>query len=68
MRATRESRRRRLDDILKNPGKYLRALRDWAKLVREGADPIEAMHGHKCGPSCWHHMPSGKESTGVDSE
>mgnify|MGYP001397528267 CR=1 FL=1 len=30
------------------------ALRDWAKLVSDGADPIEALHGHKCGPTCWH--------------
>lgn len=21
---------------------------------KHGADPIEAMHGHVCGPDCWH--------------
>jgi len=22
--------------------------------VEAGADPIEALHGHVCGPDCWH--------------
>lgn len=22
--------------------------------VANGADPIEALHGHVCGPKCWH--------------
>jgi hypothetical protein len=43
-----------LDEILKNPGKLVVALKRWSNLVAEGADPIEAMHGHKCGPDCMH--------------
>jgi len=30
------------------------ALREWNKNVAAGADPIEALHGHICGPNCWH--------------
>jgi len=26
----------------------------FARDVEAGTDPIEAMHGHKCGPDCWH--------------
>lgn len=26
----------------------------WADAVSYGADPIEAMHGHLCGPECKH--------------
>lgn len=26
----------------------------WADAVGYGADPIEAMHGHLCGPECMH--------------
>ena len=26
----------------------------WAEAVEHGADPIEAMHGHLCGPDCMH--------------
>jgi len=26
----------------------------WADAVSHGADPIEAMHGHLCGPECEH--------------
>ncbi len=22
--------------------------------VKAGADPVEALHGHLCGPKCWH--------------
>lgn len=42
--------------FMSDPIKYLAALKDWKKLVDNGADPIEAMHGHKCGPGCWHSM------------
>lgn len=35
---------------------FFKALRDWWKLVKAGADPIEAMHGHVCSPSCWHNQ------------
>lgn len=46
--------------FLSDPRKYIAALKDWKKLVDEGADPIEAMHGHKCGPDCWHKYEPGK--------
>ena len=26
----------------------------WVQAVEHGADPIEAMHGHLCGPECMH--------------
>jgi hypothetical protein len=26
----------------------------WAAAVEHGADPIQAMHGHLCGPKCMH--------------
>jgi hypothetical protein len=26
----------------------------YAEVVAAGADPIEALHGHLCGPKCWH--------------
>lgn len=42
--------------FLSEPSKYIAALRDWKKRVDSGADPIEAMHGHQCGPNCWHSM------------
>jgi len=29
-------------------------LREYNKNVAAGADPIEALHGHICGPNCWH--------------
>jgi hypothetical protein len=29
-------------------------LREYNKSVAAGADPIEALHGHICGPNCWH--------------
>jgi hypothetical protein len=29
-------------------------IRDYLELVSAGADPIEALHGHICGPDCWH--------------
>lgn len=41
-------------------GRKLRAaLREYVKDVKAGADPIEALHGHKCGPKCWHNMKPG---------
>lgn len=27
---------------------------EWLRSVQYGADPIEALHGHRCGPKCWH--------------
>jgi hypothetical protein len=30
------------------------ALVDWKTVVRYGADPIEAISGHLCGPNCLH--------------
>ncbi len=30
------------------------AMREYNKNVAAGADPIEALHGHICGPNCWH--------------
>lgn len=26
----------------------------WVENCKHGADPLEAMHGHLCGPGCWH--------------
>ena len=43
------SKRWRLRDILA-------AVATWFESVHRGADPIEAMHGHVCGPGCWHQM------------
>jgi hypothetical protein len=39
-------------------------LQRWARLVERGADPIEALGGHECGPGCWHweHMPEDKRA------
>ena len=33
----------------------------WADAVSHGADPIEAMHGHLCGPECMHWAAMSKE-------
>ncbi len=35
-------------------GEVVDGLREYVKLVAAGADPIEALHGHVCGPDCWH--------------
>lgn len=35
-------------------GDVVDQLRDYLDNVRDGADPIEAMSGHLCGPDCWH--------------
>ena len=43
-------------------GKTAEAFRQYKKRVDEGADPIEAMHGHVCGPNCWHNMDRKKTS------
>jgi hypothetical protein len=32
----------------------IRDLKRYVNAVNAGADPIEAMHGHICGPDCWH--------------
>ncbi len=32
----------------------LKALRSYLSAVDAGADPIEALSGHLCGPGCWH--------------
>lgn len=29
-------------------------LREYSRAVAAGADPIEALHGHKCGSGCMH--------------
>lgn len=29
-------------------------LRSWVDAIDHGADPIEALSGHLCGPRCWH--------------
>lgn len=35
-------------------GGIIRDLKRYVNAVKGGADPIEAMHGHICGPHCWH--------------
>lgn len=35
-------------------GDLVDKMREYADNVRHGADPIEAMSGHLCGPKCWH--------------
>ncbi len=35
-------------------GDLLGKFKEYAENVRDGADPIEAMSGHLCGPRCWH--------------
>jgi hypothetical protein len=34
--------------------KFFAELNRISRAVQKGADPIEAMHGHICGPKCWH--------------
>jgi hypothetical protein len=29
-------------------------LRNYFESLDHGSDPIEALHGHQCGPTCWH--------------
>jgi len=33
---------------------WLEDLKQWWSAVTHGADPIEALSGHLCGPDCWH--------------
>lgn len=33
---------------------FLTGLVDYLDLISAGADPIEALHDHVCGPDCWH--------------
>jgi hypothetical protein len=40
-------RRYTLGEVFQEIGRYV-------KDVSEGADPIEALHGHVCGRGCWH--------------
>ncbi len=53
-RTRKPSLRRGLAMFLSDPAKYIAALKDWKKLTDDGADPIEALHGHKCDPGCMH--------------
>jgi hypothetical protein len=41
----------------------LRILATWLDQVALGADPIEVMHGHLCGPGClhWDTMPAARK-------
>jgi hypothetical protein len=47
-----------LREIVKGLVRAIRSgeLARFARDVEAGADPIEAMHGHVCGPGCWHKM------------
>ena len=40
-------------------GRRLSALHELARFLhavtKANADPVEAMHGHYCGPGCWHY-------------
>lgn len=38
----------------KNIGELVDQVKFWGEAVRAGADPIEAMSGHLCGPKCMH--------------
>lgn len=42
------------DAFLEDPRGVIADLRRYARDVEGGADPIEALHGHICGPDCWH--------------
>lgn len=48
--------RKRIREFVESGG--ARALfeefRRWGAEIAHGADPIEALHGHLCGPKCWH--------------
>ena len=33
---------------------YFEALKRWLDVCSHGADPVEALSGHLCGPQCWH--------------
>ena len=35
-------------------GELFDEIRTYVKNVADGADPIEALHGHVCGRGCWH--------------
>lgn len=37
------------------------SISEWYTNVKAGADPIEALHGHLCGPHCFHWMSTTKE-------
>lgn len=41
-----------------------KAFREYDRKVAAGADPIEALHGHVCGPGCWHGMRPGSDGAG----
>jgi chromosome condensin MukBEF MukE localization factor len=42
----------------KTIGQIVEDVRTYARNVEAGADPIEALHGHLCGPGCthWDHL------------
>lgn len=43
--------------VFKNPqtlGAAVKRAVDFLGDVKTGVDPIEAMHGHVCSPTCWH--------------
>lgn len=50
----RASTRKSVDWRNRTVGELVDAFAEYARLVRDGADPIEALHGHVCGPDCWH--------------
>lgn len=44
---------------------------DWdQRLERAGGDAIEALHGHVCGPDCWHNQspPWGDGTQGPEGQ
>lgn len=58
---------KRLFRLLFGPeGKQLRKdLTRYLDAIDQGADPIEALHGHVCGPDCWHQQMSAEAVFGT---
>lgn len=55
-RIPRDPRIQQIWEVLREQklGDIVDRFKEYADNVRDGADPIEAMHGHLCGPKCWH--------------
>jgi hypothetical protein len=43
-----------LDRFLADPKAVVDGVKKYISDVENGADPIEALHGHVCSPKCWH--------------
>lgn len=55
MRRSKPTLFERLRDAAPKLIAFLRDNRYWYAVRVAKADPIEALHGHYCGPGCWHY-------------